>query len=131
MTARSSIDPALPWAEQIERAEPDLLRALLKTFVEALMSAESDAVCGTPYGVRSRERVNSRNGYRPREWDTRAGTLELAIPKLRSGSYFPDWLLERRKRAERALTTVVATCYLLGVSTHADGGAGRDPGDHP
>ena len=58
-----------------------------------------------------------RNGYRGREFDTRAGTLDLAIPKLRAGSYFPDWLLERRRRAERALTTVVATCYLLGVST--------------
>jgi putative transposase len=58
-----------------------------------------------------------RNGYRHREFDTRAGTLDVAIPKLRSGSYFPDWLLERRKRAEAALTSVVATCYLLGVST--------------
>jgi len=117
MTAKSSIDPALPWAEQIDRAEPDLLRALLKTFVDALMGAEADAICGAGYGERSDERVNTRNGYRSREWDTRAGTMELAIPKLRSGSYFPDWLLERRKRAERALTTVVATCYLLGVST--------------
>jgi putative transposase len=61
--------------------------------------------------------VNSRNGYRSREWDTRAGTMEVAIPKLGSGSYFPDWLLERRRRAKRALTTVVAKCYLLGVST--------------
>jgi putative transposase len=117
MTAQSSIDPALPWIEQIDRAEPDLIRALLKTFVETLMGAEADAICGAGYGVRSDERVNTRNGYRGREWDTRAGTMELAIPKLRSGSYFPDWLLERRKRAERALTTVVATCYLLGVST--------------
>jgi putative transposase len=58
-----------------------------------------------------------RNGYRHREFDTRAGTLDVAIPKLREGSYYPDWLLERRRRAERALTTVVATCYLLGVST--------------
>ena len=66
---------------------------------------------------RSAERTNSRNGYRHRQFDTRAGILDLAIPKLRQGSYFPDWLLERRKRAERALTTVVATCYLLGVST--------------
>jgi hypothetical protein len=65
MTAMPSIDPALPWAEQIDRAEPDLLRGLLKTFVQALMSAEADAVCGAPYGVRSEERVNSRNGYRP------------------------------------------------------------------
>jgi transposase-like protein len=117
MTARSIIDPALPWAEQIDSAEPDLLRALLKTFVEALMGAEADAICGAPYGCRREERVNSRNGYRAREWDTRAGTVDLAIPKLRAGSYFPDWLLERGKRAERALTTVVATCYLLGVST--------------
>jgi putative transposase len=65
---------------------------------------------------RARTRVNIRNGYRHREFDTRAGTLDVVIPKLRSGSYFPDWLLKRR-RAERALTTVVATCYLLGVST--------------
>jgi putative transposase len=117
MTAMPSIDPALPWAEQIDRAEPDLIRGLLKTFVQALMGADADASCGAPYGVRSEDRVNSRNGYRAREWDTRVGTIELAIPKLREGSYYPDWLLERRKRAERALTTVVATCYLLGVST--------------
>lgn len=117
MTVTPSINPVLPWFEQIDGAEPDVLRSLLKTFVEALMSAEADAICGAPYGVRSEDRVNSRNGYRPRDWDTRAGSMELAIPKLRSGSYFPDWLLERRRRAERALTTVVATCYLLGVST--------------
>jgi putative transposase len=117
MTAMPSIDPALEWAEQIERADPDVLRALLKTFIDAIMSAEADALCGAGYRERSEERTNSRNGYRPRDWDTRAGTIEVAIPKLRSGSYFPDWLLERRRRAERALTTVVATCYLLGVST--------------
>ena len=117
MTANPSIDPASFLAEHLARAEPELLRSMLKTFVDALMGAEADAICGAPYGVRSEERVNSRNGYRPREWDTRAGTMEVAIPKLRNGSYFPDWLLERRRRAERALTTVVATCYLLGVST--------------
>jgi transposase-like protein len=66
---------------------------------------------------RSSDRTNSRNGYRPRAWDTRAGTIDLAVPKLRSGSYFPDWLLERRRRAEAALISVVATSYLLGVST--------------
>jgi putative transposase len=104
-------------AEHLRRAEPDLLRNLLQTFVEALMSAEADAVCGADYGTRSSERMNSRNGYRAREWDTRAGTIEVAIPKLRTGSYFPDWLLERRKRAERAMVSVVATSYLLGVST--------------
>ena len=90
---------------------------MLKTFAEALMSAEADAVCGAGYGERSEERANTRNGYRSRGWDTRAGSIELAMPKLREGSYFPDWLLERRRRAESALVTVVATCYLLGVST--------------
>ena len=103
--------------EQLQQAEPDLLRSMLTAFVQALMSADADAVCGAEYGSRSPERTNRRNGYRSREWDTRAGTIELAIPKLREGSYFPDWLLERRKRAERALISVVATSYLLGVST--------------
>ena len=79
--------------------------------------AEADSVCGADFGERSPERVNSRNGYRHRDFDTRAGSIDVAIPKLRQGSYFPDWLLEPRKRAEKALTTVVATCYLLGVST--------------
>jgi transposase-like protein len=90
---------------------------MVKTFAEALMSAEADTLCGAAYGQRSEERTNSRNGYRPREWDTRAGTVELAIPKLRQGSYFPDWLLTHRRRAEQALVSVVATSYLLGVST--------------
>ena len=90
---------------------------MLTTFINALISAEADAVWGAPYGMPGPERVNVRNGYRHRDFDTRAGTLDLAIPKLRSGSYFPDWLLERRRRAEAALTSVVATCYLLGVST--------------
>src|SRR3954471_13590358 len=75
--------------------QPDLLRQMLTTFINTLMSAEADVVCGAGYGERSAERTNVRNGYRPREFDTRAGTLEVAIPKLRSGSYFPDWLLER------------------------------------
>src|SRR3954464_11268611 len=117
MTAPSSIDPTRFLHEQLGSASPDLLRQMLTTFMNTLMSAEADAVCGAPYGESSPERTNVRNGYRPREFDTRAGTVELAIPKLREGSYFPDWLLERRRRAERALTSVVATCYLLGVST--------------
>jgi putative transposase len=117
MTAPSSIDPTAFLHEQLAQASPDLLRQMLTTFINTLMSAEADAVCGAEYAVRSAERTNSRNGYRVREFDTRAGTVEVAIPKLRTGSYFPDWLLERRRRAERALTTVVATCYLLGVST--------------
>jgi putative transposase len=117
MTAPKSVDPGRFLREQLEPASPDLLREMVKTFADALMSAEADAVCGAPYGVRSDERVNSRNGYRARQWDTRAGTVELAIPKLRTGSYFPDWLLAHRRRAEQALVSVVATSYLLGVST--------------
>jgi putative transposase len=117
MTAPESVNPAGLLREQLESASPDLLRAMIKTFADALMSAEADAACGADYGQRSDQRVNSRNGYRAREWDTRAGTVELAIPKLRSGSYFPDWLLTHRRRAEQALVSVVATSYLLGVST--------------
>ena len=117
MTAPSSIDPARLLHDQLASASPDLLRSMLTTFINALMSAEADAVCGAPYGMPSPDRVNVRNGYRHRDFDTRAGTLDVAIPKLRSGRYFPDWLLERRRRAEAALMSVVATCYLLGVST--------------
>jgi transposase-like protein len=117
MTAVPSIDPARFLNEQLSQASPDLLRDLLTTFVNALLSAQADAVCGAGYGERSDERVNSRNGYRHRDLDTRVGTLDVAVPKLRTGSLYPDWLLERRKRAEQALTSVVATCYLLGVST--------------
>jgi putative transposase len=117
MTVRSSIDHARLLEEQLAQASPDLLRELLQTFINTLLSAEADAVCGAEYGATSPDRVNQRNGYRHRDFDTRAGSIDVAIPKLRQGTYFPEWLLERRKRAERALTSVVATCYLLGVST--------------
>ena len=117
MTDHHPIDVEQLLADQLATASPDLLRGLLSTFIQALMSAEADAVCGAGYGERSELRSNRRNGYRHRDFDTRAGTMDVAIPKLRSGNYFPDWLLTRRKRAERALTSVVATCYLLGVST--------------
>ncbi len=117
MTAPEIVNPAGFLREQVELASPDLLRAMVKTFAEALMSADADAACGAAYGQRSDERVNSRNGYRQRDSDTRAGTIELAIPKLRSGSYFPHWLLQHRRRAEQAPVSVVATSYLLGVST--------------
>ena len=93
------------------------MRHLLATMINALLSAEADAVCGAEWGQPSPDRVSQRNGYRHRELDTRTGTIDVAIPKLRTGSYFPEWLLERRKRAESALISVVATCYLLGVST--------------
>jgi transposase-like protein len=103
--------------KQLEEASPDLLRAMVQEFAEALMGAEADALCGAGYGERSPERVNIRNGYRERAWDTRVGTIELAIPKLRQGSYFPDWLLQPRRRAEQAFVSVIADAYLAGVST--------------
>jgi putative transposase len=93
------------------------LRAMVQDFGQALMGAEADALCGAGYGERSSERVNIRNGYRERDWDTRVGTIELAIPKLRQGSYFPDWLLQPRRRAEQAFVSVIADAYLGGVST--------------
>ena len=103
--------------KQLEDASPDLLRVMVKDFAEALMSADADAVCGAGYGERTPERVNRRNGYRERDWDTRVGSIELAVPKLREGSYFPDWLLQPRRRAEQAFVSVIADAYLAGVST--------------
>jgi transposase-like protein len=103
--------------KQLEEASPDLLRAMVKEMAEVLMSADADAVCGAGYGERSPERVNRRNGYRERDWDTRVGSIELALPKLREGSYFPDWLLQPRRRAEQAFVSVIADAYLAGVST--------------
>ena len=108
----------LSWLrKQVEQADTDLLREMVRVFAERLMAEEADAICGAPYGERSDERVNRRNGYRARPWDTRTGTIDLAVPKLREGSYFPDWLLEPRRRAERAFVQVVAECYVRGVST--------------
>jgi transposase-like protein len=108
---------SLDWLrKQLQEADPDLLRAMVENVVETLMGAEADALCGASYGERHPERTNRRNGYRERTWDTRLGTIALPIPKLRHGSYFPEWLLEPRRRAERALVQVVAEAYLLGVS---------------
>jgi putative transposase len=114
---RNRIDVLEQFRKQLEGADVDLLREMVKVFAEQLMGAEVDSVCGADYGERSSERMNRRNGYRERPWDTRTGTIELAVPKLRTGTYFPDWLLEPRRRAERALVAVVAECYVRGVST--------------
>jgi putative transposase len=95
----------------------DLARSMLQAFAEALMSAEASSQCQAGFGERSEERVNSRNGYRERRWDTRVGTIDLAVPKLREGSYYPAWLLTHRRRAEQALASVIAQAYLEGVST--------------
>ena len=109
MTAVPSIDPARFIHDQFDQASPDLLRSMLSTFVQALLSANAAAVCGAPCGQPSADRTASRNGYRHRDCDTRAGTIDVATPKLRTGTYFPDWLLTRHKGAGRAMTSVVAT----------------------
>ena len=100
----------------LEATQADVLKELLLSMLQALMSDEADAMCGAAYGTRSDGRLNRRNGYRRRPFSTRMGELELAIPKLRSGTYFPTFL-EARKRWERAFVNVVCEAYVLGVST--------------
>jgi putative transposase len=117
MTAPDIVDPAGLLGEALAEASPDLMRSLLQTVINALLSADADAVVGAEWGQPTPGRRAQRNGYRHRGLDTRVGTIDVAVPKLRKGTYFPDWLLERRKRAESALITVVADCYLAGVST--------------
>src|SRR5438876_1177750 len=108
--------PGAQFEQTLASASPDMLREMIREFAQRMMDADVEVACNAGYGEVTPDRVNSRNGYRRREWDTRAGTIELAIPKLRAGSYFPGFL-EHRRRAERALASVVATSYLLGVST--------------
>jgi putative transposase len=115
--AVSSMTPIEWLHKRLADGGEDLLREMLTVFAQTLMHAEVDTQCGAAYATRSPERRNRRNGYRERRWDTRAGTIPLAIPKLREGSYFPEWLLDRRRRAEQALISVVAESYVLGVST--------------
>jgi len=114
--ATTNID-AIDWLRKQMDTAPDGLKELLSQMAMTLMDAEADAACGAEYGDRSPDRINTRNGYRQRTWDTRVGTVELGIPKLRHGSYFPSWLLEPRRRAERALTAVIVEAYVQGVST--------------
>ena len=108
--------PGDSFEQTMASSAPDMVREMFRAFAQRMMDAEVEVACGAGYGEVSPARVNSRNGYRAREWDTRAGTAGLAIPKLRHGSYFPSFL-EHRRRAERALASVIATSYLLGVST--------------
>lgn len=109
---------SLAWLrKQLEDADKDLLREMVKGIVETLMGNEADSMCGAPYRQPRQDRVNHRNGYRNRRWDTRVGTIDLAIPRLRKGTYFPEWLLDPRRRSERAVVQVVTECYVRGVST--------------
>jgi transposase-like protein len=125
---KEKVDGVAWLRKQVETQDKDLLRELVKAVVEELMSADADAVCGATYRQATPERTNQRNGYRERRWDTRVGTIDLAIPRLRKGTYFPDWLLEPRRRSERALVQVVCECYVRGVSTRRVDGLVRTLG---
>lgn len=117
MAVPNMMDP-LEWLRQhLAELDPDLVRSMLATFAEALMSADAQSLCNAGLGERTPARTNSRNGYRARDWDTRVGTIELGIPKLRHDSYYPAWLLEPRGRVEQAMVAVIAQCYVEGVST--------------
>jgi putative transposase len=115
----TTIDAAAWLGKYLEGADgdQDLARAMLAAFAEALMSAQASMQCGAAYGERTEERENSRNGYRMRQWDTRVGSVDLAVPKLRQGVYSPEFLLQPRRRAEKALVAVVCQAYVEGVST--------------
>jgi putative transposase len=119
MAVPTTIDAAGWLGKHLEsdHADGDLPRAMLKAFAEVLMSAQASLQCGAGYGERSEDRENFRNGYRHRQWDTRVGSIDLAVPKLRSGVYSPEFLLQPRRRAEQALVAVVCQAYVEGVST--------------
>ena len=106
----------LELVSKAEGGDVDFLRESVRVLAQALMEAEVSAQIGAEHGERTPQRTTHRNGYRPRDWDTRVGTIELAVPRVRSGSFLPS-ILEPRRRAERALTAVVAQCYVEGVST--------------
>jgi transposase-like protein len=112
-------DERMALIELIEKgADADLVRDMLAFAAERLMNLEVEALTGAPAGVRSPDRLTHRNGYRERTWDTRAGRIDLAIPKLRKGSYFPAFL-EPRRTAEKALTAVIQEAYIQGISTRS------------
>ena len=98
--------------------DADLLREMIGFAAQRLMQLEIESLAGAGYGEKSRERLAQRNGYRDRDWETRAGSVELRIPKLRKGSYFPGFL-EPRRMAEKALTAVVQEAYVQGISTRS------------
>ena len=130
MTAGSSIDPAEFLHEHLAQASPDLLRELMQGFINTLLSADADSVCGAAYGARDPERSNRRNGYRHRDLDTRIGTLDVAIPKLRAGHLLPRLAPRapppRRSRADQRGRDLLPARGLY----PADGPSGAVAGHH-
>lgn len=115
MTTKS-VEQVNVLGKSLEREHGDVLRSLLATMLRHVMESEATQLCGAGYGERSDDRSNQRNGYRERDFETRLGSVELAIPKLRQGSYMPSFL-EARRRWERGFVSVVAEAYVNGVST--------------
>jgi putative transposase len=106
-------------AELAEKgADADLLKQMIQFVAQRMMDMDAESLCAAAYGERSPERLNSRNGYRERLWETRAGSVDLKIPKLRKGSYFPGFL-EPRRTAEKALAAVIQEAYIQGISTRS------------
>jgi len=112
-------DDSMALKALIEKApDADFLREMIGFAAERLMALEVDALCGAGHGERSAERTNMRNGYRERVWETRAGAVNLPVPKLRKGSYLP-FFLEPRRTAEKALVAVIQEAYIQGISTRS------------
>ena len=127
MTVPTTID-ATAWLSKYlagEDGDSDLAREMMKSFAEALMSAQASLQCNAGYNERADERENYRNGYRTRQWDTRVGSIDLSVPKLRKGVYSPEFLLMPRRRAEKALLAVICQAYVEGVSTRRVDDLGR------
>ena len=111
--------PSISLTELAEKgSDIDVLRPMIQYVAPRLMDLDVEGLCAAGYGERSADRINSRNGYRERDWDTRSGTIDLRIPKLRKGSYFPGFL-EPRRTAEKALAAVIQEAYIQGVSTRS------------
>src|ERR1700683_3602684 len=112
-------DDKIALRELLEKgSDTSFLREMMGFAAQRLMELETEGLCGAGHGERSADRRNQRNGYRERDWETRAGTVELRIPKMRKGSYFPGFL-EPRRTAEKALTAVIQEAYIQGISTRS------------